>query len=155
MADTIQTDVEELSSHPGLLPLSILRTVWKRKGRIVAAWALFVLVTVVAVRYWPSVYLAESVVLIDSQKIPENLVSATVASDLEERVAAVRQMLLSSGELRKVINEFGLYREERKTYPEEEILELMRKNVSITIEAAGPGKRPGTFRIGYQGPDPP
>jgi polysaccharide chain length determinant protein (PEP-CTERM system associated) len=154
MADNIQTDAEELSSHPGLLPLSILRTVWKRRARIVAAWALFALVTVAVVRQLPPVYLAESVVLIDSQKIPENFVSATVASDLEERVAAVRQMLLSGGELRKVINEFGLYQEERKTHAEEEILEMMRKHISITIEAAGPGKRPGTFRIGYQGPDP-
>jgi polysaccharide biosynthesis transport protein len=154
MADDIQTDAEELSSYPGLLPLSILRTVWKRRARIVVAWALFALVTVAVVRYLPSVYLAESVVLIDSQKIPENFVSATVAGDLEERVAAVRQRLLSGGELKKVINEFGLYREERKTRDEEEILEMMRKNISITIEVAGPGKRPGTFRIGYQGPDP-
>lgn len=154
MADNIQTEVEESSSHPGLLPLSILRTLWKRRARIVAAWALFALVTVAVVRHLPPVYVAESVVLIDSQKIPENFVSSTVARDLEERVAAVRQMLLSGGELRKVIDEFRLYREDRKTHAEEEILEMMRKDISITIEAAGPGKRPGTFRIGYQGPDP-
>jgi len=154
MADIIQTDVEELSSNPGLLPLSILRTLWKRKARIVSAWALFALVTVAVVRYLPSVYLAESVVLIDSQKIPEKFVSATVATDLEERIAAVRQILLSSGELRKVINEFGLYQEQQKTHAEEEILDIMRKDISITMEAVGNGKRPGAFRIGYQGPDP-
>lgn len=154
MADNIQADVEELSSHPGLLPLSILRTIWKRRALIVMTWALLALVTVAVVRYVPPVYLAESVVLIDSQKIPEKFVSATVATDLEERVAAVRQVLLSGGELRKVINEFGLYQEKRKTYAEEEILDIMRKNVSITMETVGNGKRPGTFRIGYQGPDP-
>jgi polysaccharide chain length determinant protein (PEP-CTERM system associated) len=154
MADNIQTDVEELSSHPGLLPLSILRTLWKRKVHIVATWALFALVTIAVVRYLPPVYLAESVVLIDSQKIPEKFVSATVATDLEERVAAVRQILLSGGELRKVIKEFSLYQEERKTHTEDEILDIMRKNVSITTETVGNGKRPGTFRIGYQGPDP-
>lgn len=154
MADNIQTDVEELSSNPGLLPLSILRTLWKRKACIVAAWALFALVTVAVVRHLPPVYLAESVVLIDSQKIPEKFVSATVATDLEERVAAVRQMLLSGGELRKVINEFGLYQEQGKTHAEEEILDIMRKNISITMESVGNEKRPGTFRIRYQGPDP-
>jgi polysaccharide chain length determinant protein (PEP-CTERM system associated) len=155
MADIIQTDVEELPSHPGLLPLSILRTLWKRKARIVAAWALFALATVAVVRYLPPVYLAESVVLIDSQKIPEKFVSATVATDLEERVAAVRQILLSGGELRKVMNEFGLYQEQRKSQGEEEILDLMRKDISITTESIGSEKkRPGTFRIGYQGHDP-
>jgi polysaccharide biosynthesis transport protein len=153
MADLIQTDVEEASSHPGLLPLSILRTLWKRKVRIVAAWALFTLATVAVVRYLSPVYMAESVVLIDSQKIPEKFVS-TVATDLEERVAAVRQILLSGGELRNVINEFGLYQEQRKSQGEEEIFDLMRKDISITTEPVGSGKRPGTFRIGYQGPDP-
>jgi polysaccharide biosynthesis transport protein len=154
MADIIQTDVEELPPHPGLLPLSILRTLWKRKVRIVAAWALFTLATVAVVQYLPPVYMAASVVLIDSQKIPEKFVSATVATDLEERVAAVRQILLSGGELRNVINEFGLYQERRKSQGEEEILDLMRKDISITTEPVGSGKRPGTFRIGYQGPDP-
>jgi protein tyrosine kinase modulator len=154
MVENFQTDVEESSSHPGLLPLSILRTLWKRKACIVTAWALFALVTVAVVRHLPPVYMAESVVLIDSQKIPEKFVSATVATDLEERVAAIRQMLLSGEELRKVINEFGLYQEQRKTHAEEEILDIMRKNISITMEAVGNEKRPGTFRIGYEGPDP-
>jgi len=154
MADTIQTDVEEASSHPGLLPLSVLRTLWKRKACIILTWALFALGTVAAVRYLPPVYLAESIVLIDSQKIPEKFVSATVATDLEERVAAVRQILLSGGELRKVINQFGLYQDQQKSKGEEEILDLMRKDISITMESVGSGKRPGTFRIGYQGPDP-
>jgi polysaccharide biosynthesis transport protein len=150
-------EAEETSSgNPGLSRLSILRTIWKRKIRIVSAWILFAAVAAVIVRYLPAVYLAESVVLIDSQKIPEKFVSATVASDLEDRIAAIRQMLLSGGELKKVIDEFGLYQDQRKTHFEEEILEMMRKDISITVEAVGNGntKRPGAFHIGYQGSDP-
>ena len=75
--------------------------------------------------------------LIDSQKIPEKFVSATVASDLEDRIATIRQTLLSSGELKKIIDEFGLYKEERKKHFEEEILEMMRKDISITLEPVG------------------
>ena len=91
------------------------------------------------VRSLPAVYLAETVVLIDSQKIPEKFVSATVGDDLEERIASIRQMLLSGTELKKVIEEFGLYREERKKHFEEEILEMMRKDITISLESAMPG----------------
>ena len=38
-----------------------------------------------------------------------------------------------------MIEEFGLYREERKTHFEEEILEMMRKDITIAMESAMPG----------------
>ena len=107
-----------------------------------------------------SVYLAEASILIDSQKIPEKFVSATVGSDLEERIVSIRQLLLSCGELKKIIQEFDLYSEERKTHVEEEILEMMRKNVSIRADSAGlegsknVNRPPPAFRIGFEGSDP-
>ena len=159
MVNSRQTEAEEQTpATPALSRLSILRTIWKRKIRIAVVAVLFTICAVAVVRLLPPVYLAETVVLIDSQKIPEKFVSATVGDDLEERIASIRQTLLSGAELKKVIEEFGLYREERKTHFEEEILELMRKDISITLESAMPGtsktRRPGAFRIGYQGSDP-
>ena len=160
MVSHAQAEGEEPGSgFSGFSALSILRTIWKRKIRITVAWILFALCAAAVVRSLPTVYLAETVVLIDSQKIPEKFVSATVGDDLEERIASIRQMLLSGAELKKVIEEFGLYREERKTHFEEEILEMMRKDIAISLESAMPGssnktKRPGAFRIGYQGGQP-
>jgi succinoglycan biosynthesis transport protein ExoP len=158
MVNNKQTDVEEPESrHPAFSRLSILRTVWKRKVRIGLVWALCALGGVALVRMLPAVYLSEAVVLIDTQKIPEKFVSATVASDLEDRIASIRQTILSGGELKKVIDDFGLYREQRKNHFEEEILEMMRKDISITLESVGSGannKRTAAFRIGYQGADP-
>lgn len=156
-----ETGLEEAQAgNPAFSPLSILRTVWKRKIRIVFCSLLFCAVGVAVVRLLPPVYMAESVVLIDTQKIPEKFVSSTVASDLDDRIEAIRQTLLSSGELRKVIDDFGLYRNERKTHFEEDILEIMRKDISITLEPVGgsggssASKRTAAFRIGYQGADP-
>ena len=134
------TDTEgEAKGHPALSLLSIVRTIWKRKVRIVLAWVLFTFCALAAVRLLPTIYLSESVVLIDSQKIPEKFVSATVASDLEDRISTIRQTLLSSGELNKIIEDFGLYANERKTRFEEEILEMMRRDITITLEPMGSG----------------
>jgi succinoglycan biosynthesis transport protein ExoP len=159
MANNKKTDDEQESGHPAFSRLSILRTLRKRAVRIAAAWIVFALAGAVAVRFWPSVYQSEAVVLIDTQKIPEKFVSATVASDLDDRMAEIRQTLLSGGELKKIIDDYGLYKEARKTHFDEEILEMMRKDITITLESVGTGssssnKRTAAFRIGYQGSDP-
>ncbi len=162
MVNETPRDLEEGGSgNPAFSRLSILRTLWKRKVRIALAGILFALIGAAVVRSLPAVYVSEAVVLIDTQKIPEKFVSATVATDLEDRIEAIRQTLLSGGELKKVIDDFGLYRKERKTHFEEEILEMMRKDISITLEPVGgpngsgsSNKRTAAFRIGYQGADP-
>ncbi len=151
------SDEESSSGNPGLRPLSIIRTIWKRKVLIACVWVPLALCAVAIVRKLPAVYVAEATILVDSQKIPEKFVSATVASDLDERIEAIRQQLLSTGELKKIIDEFGLYQRERSNHFEEEILEMMRKDITITpepVSGGGNAKRTGAFRIGYQGQNP-
>jgi polysaccharide chain length determinant protein (PEP-CTERM system associated) len=145
---------ESSPDRPALSRLSILRAWWKRRASIIAIWIVLAACSIQLVRILPAVYMAEAVVLVDSQKIPEKFVSATVASDLDDRIAAIRQQILSSAELKRVIEEFGLYRKEQKTHFEEETLEMMRKDITITLEPVSNAKRTGAFRIGYQGPDP-
>jgi polysaccharide biosynthesis transport protein len=171
MAENNKAEAERLApGNPRFSRNSILRTIWKRKIRIGVAWVLITACALAIVRLLPAVYLSESLVLIDSQKIPEKFVSATVANDLEDRIASIRQTLLSSTELKKIIDDFGLYAEERKSHFEEEILEMMRTDVTITLEQVSSGlstsggggiraalkgaEQAVAFRIGYQGRDP-
>ncbi len=145
---------EQASRNPAFSRFSIARTIWKRKICAASIFIVSALAAFFVVRGLPAVYSASATILVDSQKIPEKFVSATVATGLEDRIAAIRQQLLSSGELKKIIDDFGLYQKQRKTHFEEEILELMRKDVAIELVPVGADKRPGAFRIGYQGPDP-
>jgi polysaccharide chain length determinant protein (PEP-CTERM system associated) len=156
MSENTQWEADEPSSgNPGFSLLSIARTAWKRKVCIISVWILSSLGAVAVVRRLPAVYMAQSLVLVESQKIPEKFVSSTVASDLDDRMSAIREQLLSSGELKKIIRDFGLYQKERKTSFEEEILDRMRQDITIELVAVDSNqKKPGSFRIGYQGPDP-
>ncbi len=156
MNNSLDTGVDESSTpQPAFSPLSIVRAVWKRKVPILAIWFVLLALTFAVVSRLPAVYMSEAVILVDSQKIPEKFVEATVASDLEDRIAAIREQLLSSGALKKIIDDFGLYQKQRANHFEEEILEMMRNDISITLQpVSGNNKRPGAFRIGYQGPDP-
>src|ERR1019366_8642629 len=137
-----------------LAPLSIARMLWKRKLLILICWATISLTVGIAVYKLPTLYSAEALILVDAQKIPEKFVTSTVSTDVQDRLATISQQILSSTQLKKMIDDFGLYRDERKSYVQEEILEAMRKDISIKLERGWIGNRPGAFRIGYQGPDP-
>jgi polysaccharide chain length determinant protein (PEP-CTERM system associated) len=102
----------------------------------------------------PAIYKAEATILVDSQKIPERYVSSTVNADLTDRVATISQQILSTTALKKVIDDFDLYRTERQRLSFEEIIERMRKDTTISSEKGWTGNRPGAFHVGFSGSDP-
>src|SRR5581483_999248 len=135
---------------PALLPLSIVRTLWKRKLSILAIWLLVSAVVYIVVKRIPSVYKAEALIVVDSQKIPERYVTSTVASDAEDRVASISHQILSTGQLQKIIEDFDLYHLQRQTLYMEQVLALMRRDIDVVPERASLG-RSVAFRISYQG----
>ncbi len=102
----------------------------------------------------PAIYTAEATILVDSQKIPERYVSSTVNTDLTDRVATISQQILSSTALKKIIDDFDLYHADRQRQPFEEIIERMRKDITITTEKGWTGNRPGAFHVAFSGTDP-
>ena len=140
--------------QPQFSPRSLARMLWKQKILVLGAWALFSAVAGAFIYRLPSIYSAEALILVDSQKIPERYVSSTVSSDLQDRLATINQQILSGTRLKKIITDLDLYREERKKRVEEEIVEMMRKDITIKLEKGWVGGRPGAFRIAYQGRNP-
>lgn len=128
-------------------PLSIIRMVWKHKIFIVVVWLVIGAAGMFYVRSLPNVYRAESLIVVDSQKIPERFVASTVQVSLQDHLATISQHILSATQLQKIIDELGLYKEERKTRAPEQIIDQMRKDVQIT-----PDK--GAFRVAYEGRNP-
>ena len=140
---------------PALAPLSIIRMFWKHKIAIAAIWTIVAGGTFLFVHKMPARYTAEALILVDSQKIPEKFVSSTVSTELQDRIASISQQILSSTRLKKVIEEFDLYHEERKTQFDEVILEMMRRDISIRMDRGViGGGRPGAFRVGFDGSNP-
>ena len=139
---------------PELTPLSLARMLWK--GKLGAA--LIALgggaITFAVVHYLPAVYRSEALILVDSQRIPEKYVSSSVNSEVQDRLMTIRQQILSTTRLLKIIDSFGLYKEERKKLVQEEIIEKMQQDISIKIEKGWVRDRPGAFRVGYEGQNP-
>ncbi|HEY6988006.1 MAG TPA: Wzz/FepE/Etk N-terminal domain-containing protein, partial [Bryobacteraceae bacterium] len=71
--------------------LSVVRMLWNRRWLVLALWAALSVISVSLARLLPSVYKAEAVVLVDSQKIPASFVSPTVQGDVADRLALLSQ----------------------------------------------------------------
>ena len=143
-----------LGARAEFAPLTLIRMFGKHKlGGIIVSLTLCA-ISVVIVMMLPTIYRAEALILVDSQKIPERYVSSTVGSDLQDRLATINQVILSSTKLNTLIADYGLYKEERKKHVQEEIVEMMREDIQIKVERGWVGNRPGAFRIAYMGKSP-
>lgn len=135
-------------------PRSIVKAVWKRKLFIAAVFLLGTALTVEVVIHLPPRYSAEAVILVESQKIPENFVPPTIQGALEPRLDRLKQQVLSGDRLWPLIEEFNLYARRGRPYTREEREQMMRKDITITLERGWSANRPAAFRVAYEWFDP-
>lgn len=133
--------------------LSLARMLWKRRMLALLVWVGISAVALVIARLLPPVFKADAVVLVDSQKIPETYVSATVQGDVADRLALISQSVMTSSRLLEIMKAFHLYRRESKSMTQEELLSRMRRDITVSFEKNWTGDRMKAFRLGYQGPD--
>lgn len=87
--------------------------------------------------YWiamalPNEYSASAILLVEPQAVSERLVEAGAKGvDLNERLNLMTAEILSRTRLSRIIEELQLYREESKTLTRQEIVDEMRRHVSV------------------------
>jgi len=81
----------------------------------------------------PEEFRSSTSILVIPQRVPEGYVRSTVSVRIEERLATIRQQVLSRTRLTTVMDELGLFKEERKKKPVEEVVEGMRKRIDIQV----------------------
>lgn len=132
--------------------LTILRTLWKNRILVGTIWLLGSAATVSIVHSLRPVYSADTLILVESQKIPESFVAATVQTALAARLDKLKQQVLSTERLWKLIQELNLYQEQRRTHTREEVLRMMRSDMTISLERGWSTEQPGAFRVEYEAP---
>jgi len=129
-------------------PDEILRILWSRKWLILAPFVVATLATGVTARRLPKVYRSETVILVVPQRVPETYVRSTVTSRIEERLASINPQILSRSRLEPIIREFGLYAQDLRTRTMEEVVESMRRFITVKVEGGN------AFRISFMSGDP-
>jgi len=68
---------------------------------------------------------------------------------LQESLATLKELVTSRNSLEKVILQFALYEKAREKVPIEDVIEMMRKDITIQ-----PSNKGDIFSVSYQGTDP-
>ena len=119
---------------------------------ILTTTALFVATLVTTLRM-PNVYHSETVILVDPQKVPDAFVAATVNTTAADRLATVKQEIMSPTRLKQLLDETGLHEQERRKGKTDLVIQRLQK--SITLDIADPGGfRATAFKIGYTAESP-
>jgi len=133
---------------------------WKHKLAFALVWAVTTLAAVAVVMKLPAIYQADTIIMIQNQKIPEKFVASTVNTALQDRLASLSQQILSYNRLLAIIQKYDLYHEERKTNAQEDIIEMMRADIGTGVvedrmsKGSNSNSRPSAFRVSYQGVNP-
>jgi polysaccharide chain length determinant protein (PEP-CTERM system associated) len=126
----------------------LLHILQRRFWVIAVPFALLGAVAAAYTRSLPDEYWSETVIMVMPQQIPENYVQGTVTARIEDRLPTLETTILSRTRLERIIEQFDLYPELRRTRPMEDVVAHMRDSISV-VTATG-----NTFRVGYAGGDP-
>ena len=129
--------------------IDILR---RHKGWIFGPFLLTLVASVVGVYLWPDSYESVALIKIVPQQVPQNMVQSSITQDMSDRIASMATTVLSRNVLTTIINNFDLYKRERKRMPMEDVVEnIMRKDVHINPVMAGSnGRNVPAFTVSFK-----
>ena len=84
----------------------------------------------------PSIYRSEATILIEQQEIPDDLVRSTVTSFAGERIQIISQRVMTTQNLSRIIEEYGLYEDERRSKSMSVLVEEMREQIDLEMISA-------------------
>jgi polysaccharide chain length determinant protein (PEP-CTERM system associated) len=125
-------------------------------------WLILIPLIVIAISLpiiftWPKTWRSETTIQVVPQQVPPTYITSTVTTDATARLEMITQAILSRTHLQRIIDQFGLYRDQKKA-TQEDIVELMKKDihVDVLVDPQQPLDRRGSlaFKISYEGSDP-
>jgi polysaccharide chain length determinant protein (PEP-CTERM system associated) len=104
----------------------------------------------------PNRYTSQTLILVEQQRVPDSYVKPVITEQLNQRLASMREQILSRSRLEPIIEKYGLDKKMRKNLAIEDKLEAIRKAISVTPivpSSEGRAELPGFF-ISFTWNDP-
>lgn len=126
------------------------------------AGGLLLLLSLTIAFLWPPTYKSTATILIEEQEIPTDLVRSTITSYADQRIETIKQQVMSRTTLWKVVEQFNLYSDLRKSNPVEEVVKRFIKDIEVEVISADvvdkrtqhPTKATIAFTVAYQSKSP-
>ena len=127
----------------------ILRYRWY----LLVPFCISMIIGIFLVFYLPRIYNAETLILVEPQKVSSSYVQSLVASDIDSRISTISQQIMSRTNIEKIISEFRLYdKPENENMYMEDKIDNVRKQISVKVTNAREGA--DAFSISFQGEEP-
>lgn len=131
MTDSADLDEEHAGAGGGGFFNYIPTILWQRKWLIVAPLAACGLAGTAAAFLLPPVYRSSATLLVESQELPDSLVTSPIGSMIDQRIAKIREQVLSRGDLIALIEQNNLYESERRSKPLSVIVQKMQDATDV------------------------
>jgi polysaccharide chain length determinant protein (PEP-CTERM system associated) len=124
-----------------LAPIDYWHMILRRKWLVLAIFFACVVGGGILCVVWPESYRSSTMILVESQKIPEDYVKALIGPSIEERLNSIQQQVMSRTLLTQMIQAFDLYPDAVRQDGFEAVVERLRKDIrvstSVTHSARG------------------
>jgi len=139
--------------------LAVLR---RRRTLTLLTGGVLLILSLAAAFLWPPTYKSLATILIEEQEIPSELVHSTITSYADQRIETIKQQVMSRTTLWKVVEQYNLYPDLRRTNPAEEVVRRFIKDIEVEVISADvvdkrtqhPTKATIAFTVAYQSASP-
>jgi uncharacterized protein involved in exopolysaccharide biosynthesis len=115
---------------------------WQRKYYVLALFVTLTVAATVAAYSLPTLYRSSATLLIESPELPQNVVDTPGSGEMGQRIAKIRERVLSRGDLIALIEQYDLYPSEKRAKPMSEIVDKMRKATTVSALEGDVGSAP-------------
>lgn len=126
----------------------------RRKWLIIIPFLITVLAGLLYILIIPKIYEAQTLILVQPQRVPEDFVRAIVSTTVEDRLRTVSQQVTSRTNLEKIIEEHDLYSQPESNMLLDDKVALLRKMIKIDVTQDGRSRGTIAFTIAFRGKDP-
>jgi uncharacterized protein involved in exopolysaccharide biosynthesis len=133
---------------------------WQRRYYVIGCFLALLLAGIVVAFAMPRTYRSSATLLVQSQDLPTSIVDAPTNGAVEQRIARIREQVLSRGDLIQLIEQNDLYTSERRREPLSKIIEKMRHATNVGALSSDIGQQSGTqnntiaIAMSFDYPDP-
>ena len=132
--------------------LSILKRRWVQ---MLVVFSIVLIAAIATAVLLPPTYQSTGTILVESQQIPPDLVKATVTSFADERIAVIKQRVMTRDNLFRIIQKYNLYPDDIDTQTTSILINNMRESISVEllsadVQGAKAGKATIAFKVGFE-----
>jgi polysaccharide chain length determinant protein (PEP-CTERM system associated) len=125
----------------------------KRRWLMIIPFCLALIAGIYLALTLPKIYEASTLILVEPQSVPSNLVTEIVSTDIDSRITTIQQQILSRTNLEKIIDRFKLFPNpgSEDMFMEDKVASIRQR---IVVDVLRAKRGPNTFSISFADSNP-